>query len=86
MGSIILDADLHELQQSNSGNGFTMLSNLDPPTGVPLSSAAVGRFQRLIDRIRLFCLSEIDSCLAEKESLTFLVSIVELTSERLKLT
>ncbi|KAJ5682395.1 hypothetical protein N7462_005560 [Penicillium macrosclerotiorum] len=40
--------------------------------GVSLSSAAVGRFERLVDRINLYCLSEIDTCLLEKESLTFL--------------
>lgn len=42
--------------------------------GVRLTSAAVGRFERLADRIRLYCLSEIDTCLAEKETLTFMVS------------
>ncbi|OAX80161.1 hypothetical protein ACJ72_05506 [Emergomyces africanus] len=40
--------------------------------GVQLSSAAVGRFERLLDRIRLYALSEIDECLAEKESMTFM--------------
>ena len=45
----------------------------DKPVGVPLSSAAVARFERLIDRINLYCLSEIETCLLEKESLTFLV-------------
>lgn len=41
--------------------------------GVELTSAAVGRFERLADRIRLYCLTEIDTCLAEKETLTFMV-------------
>ncbi|PGH07967.1 hypothetical protein GX51_01407 [Blastomyces parvus] len=41
--------------------------------GIQLSSAAVGRFERLLDRIRLYALSEIDECLAEKESMTFMV-------------
>ncbi|KAK2777054.1 hypothetical protein FQN52_003237 [Onygenales sp. PD_12] len=41
--------------------------------GVQLSSAATGRFERLADRIRLYALSEIEECLTEKESLTFLV-------------
>lgn len=42
--------------------------------GVHLGSAAVARFERLLDRIKLYCLSEIDTCLTEKESLTFLVA------------
>ncbi|EED24334.1 conserved hypothetical protein [Talaromyces stipitatus ATCC 10500] len=44
----------------------------DYTAGVQLTSAAVGRFERLADRIRLYCLSEIDTCLAEKETLTFM--------------
>ncbi|KAL6231405.1 hypothetical protein BDW75DRAFT_220298 [Aspergillus navahoensis] len=40
--------------------------------GVRLSPPAVARFERLLDRIKLYCLSEIESCLTEKESLTFL--------------
>jgi hypothetical protein len=48
--------------------------NADKPAGVQLSSAAVGRFERLADRIRLYALSEIEECLSEKESLTFLVN------------
>jgi hypothetical protein len=46
----------------------------DKSVGVQLSSTAVARFERLVDRINLYCLSEIESCLNEKESLTFLVS------------
>jgi hypothetical protein len=46
----------------------------DKPVGVILSSAAAARFERLADRIVLYCLSEIEACLTEKESLTFLVS------------
>lgn len=45
----------------------------DDTAGVRLTSAAVGRFERLADRIRLYCLSEIETCLAEKETLTFMV-------------
>jgi hypothetical protein len=41
--------------------------------GVPLSFAATTRFERLADRIRLYALSEIEECLTEKESMTFLV-------------
>lgn len=50
-------------------------SNGHTPVGVQLSSAAVARFERLVDRINLYCLSEIDSCITEKESMTFMVSI-----------
>ena len=53
---------------------FISTSSYDIPNGVSLSPAAVGRFERLADRIRLYCLSEIETCLAEKESLAFLVS------------
>jgi Mg2+ and Co2+ transporter CorA len=47
-------------------------STPETSVGVRLSPPAVARFERLLDRIKLYCLSEIDSCLAEKESLTFL--------------
>ncbi|GIC91938.1 uncharacterized protein Aud_008393 [Aspergillus udagawae] len=49
-----------------------LLSNCESSVGVRLNSAAVARFERLLDRIKLYCLSEIDACLTEKESLTFL--------------
>lgn len=55
--------------QSNMSVG----SNYDTPGGVPLSSAAVSRSERLVDRINLYCLSEIEAWLTEKDSLTFLV-------------
>lgn len=41
--------------------------------GAPLSSPATVRFERLLDRINLFAISEIQECLDEKESLVFLV-------------
>ncbi|RHZ46669.1 hypothetical protein CDV55_100792 [Aspergillus turcosus] len=50
-----------------------MSSNCANSVGVRLSSAAVARFERLLDRIKLYCLSEIEACLTEKESLTFLL-------------
>ncbi|KAJ9389459.1 hypothetical protein DTO063F5_1952 [Paecilomyces variotii] len=71
-GSNISDGDPQDWLHLPPGNGLNIASGIDAPPGVLLSSAAVGRFQRLIDRIRLFCLSEIDTCLTEKESLTFL--------------
>lgn len=41
--------------------------------GVPISAAAALRFERLKDRIALYALSEIRSCLAEKDSLMSMV-------------
>jgi hypothetical protein len=43
--------------------------------GVPLSSAAAVRFERLRDRINLYAISEIQDCLDEKESLVFMVCL-----------
>lgn len=40
---------------------------------VPLSSAAIVRFERLRDRIQLYALGEIQDCIDEKEALVFLV-------------
>lgn len=53
--------------------GLTEDGYQDGLGGVQLSFAATGRFERLADRIRLYALSEIEECLTEKESLTFLV-------------
>jgi len=43
--------------------------------GVPLSTAAKLKFVRLRDRIKLYCLTEVQDCLEEKEALVFLVSV-----------
>lgn len=45
--------------------------------GVALSAATIVRFERLKDNINLYALSEIQSCLDEKESLVFLVSLLD---------
>jgi hypothetical protein len=45
----------------------------DMPLGVRLSSSAIVRFERLLDRIKLYAVSEIDECLTEKESLVLMV-------------
>jgi hypothetical protein len=45
----------------------------DMSLGVPLSSSAIVRFERLLDRIKLYAISEIDECLHEKEALVFMV-------------
>ncbi|KAH8697412.1 hypothetical protein BGW36DRAFT_167682 [Talaromyces proteolyticus] len=69
--SVFSDTDnLDAHHMSLSATSF--LEAYDDTAGVQLSSAAVGRFERLADRIRLYCLSEIEACLAEKETLTFL--------------
>ncbi len=43
--------------------------------GAPLSQAAIVRFERLLYRINLYALSEIQECLDEKRALVFMVSI-----------
>jgi hypothetical protein len=47
----------------------------DMPLGVRLSSSAIVRFERLLDRIKLYAISEIDECLNEKEALVFMVRL-----------
>lgn len=75
LGASFSDTDFADLQRRGSvvSHGGALAKNVRH-IGVPLSSAAVARFERLVDRINLYCLSEIDTCLQEKESLTFLVS------------
>lgn len=72
LGNIFAEPESSELRQSTLQSQF-YFANFNDTVGVQLSSAAVARFERLLDRIKLYCLSEIDSCLTEKESLTFLV-------------
>lgn len=73
MGHVFEDPEFAEMRQSTMQSGLG-LANVQDTVGVQLSQVAVTRFERLLDRIKLYCLSEIDSCLTEKESLTFLVS------------
>lgn len=72
-----LGSTFHETDFAEYGNGRSVSNGhfgaTDKAVGVLLSSSAITRFERLVDRINLYCLSEIDSCLLEKESLTFLV-------------
>lgn len=58
---------------SDQGNNRGELLKDDQSYGVSLSPAAVVRFERLRDRIKLYALSEIQDCLDDKESLVFLV-------------
>lgn len=70
--SMLSEADYRDGHRPSLSAG-SLLDGYDDTVGVQLSSASVGRFERLADRIRLYCLSEIETCLAEKETLTFLV-------------
>jgi hypothetical protein len=80
VGHMIGETDVMDLRQTTLQSSTSFPINPDIPVGVQLSSPAVARFERLLDRIKLYCLSEIDTCLTEKESLTFLVSILFLVS------
>ncbi|PGH05388.1 hypothetical protein AJ80_08356 [Polytolypa hystricis UAMH7299] len=64
-----------EMHMRNDTFRSTMMEDASAAAtdGVQLSFAAIGRFERLADRIRLYALSEIEECVNEKESLTFLV-------------
>ncbi|EAU39012.1 conserved hypothetical protein [Aspergillus terreus NIH2624] len=72
LGPVFGESEIVDPRQAALQNNFSFSSLPDNPVGVQLSSAAVARFERLLDRIKLYCLSEIDTCLTEKESLTFL--------------
>ena len=70
--STLNELDFRDNIHSRSASTF-LASEYGNVAGVLLSSAAVGRFERLADRIKLYCLDEIEACLNEKESLTFMV-------------
>ncbi|CAI7566927.1 unnamed protein product [Penicillium discolor] len=71
-GATFGEMEFVDMRQSSlvSNSGFH--NTTEKSVGVQLSSTAVARFERLVDRINLYCLSEIENCLNEKESLTFL--------------
>ncbi|KAJ5769656.1 hypothetical protein N7520_004215 [Penicillium odoratum] len=71
-GATVGDIEFADMRQGSVVSIGSSPEAKDKPVGVILSSAAVARFERLVDRINLYCLSEIESCLLEKESLTFL--------------
>ncbi|KAJ5929918.1 hypothetical protein N7466_005411 [Penicillium verhagenii] len=71
-GATFGDIEFADMRQGSLVSYGSLSDRKDRPVGVILSSAAVARFERLVDRINLYCLSEIESCLLEKESLTFL--------------
>ena len=67
------EVDIHNTSFSAERSFYGGRNISDPAVGVTLSSLAVGRFERLADRIELYCLREIETCLTEKESLTVMV-------------
>ncbi|KAE8375228.1 ADP-ribosylation factor [Aspergillus bertholletiae] len=72
IGAMFGESETMDLRQPTLQSSWSFPGNIDTSVGVQLSSPAVARFERLLDRIKLYCLSEIDTCLTEKESLTFL--------------
>ena len=64
------DAPMH-FHTGDSNRSNTGLE--EKPYGVPISTAAAVRFERLKDRISLYALSEIRACLEEKDALMTLV-------------
>lgn len=73
-GATFGDMEYVDMRQASLVSYSSVPSAAEKSVGVQLSSTAVARFERLVDRINLYCLSEIENCLNEKESLTFLVS------------
>jgi hypothetical protein len=73
LGHTFADTESHERRHMTMQTATSVSSAPETTVGVRLSTPAIARFERLLDRIKLYCLSEIDSCLTEKESLTFLV-------------
>ncbi|KAJ5826927.1 hypothetical protein N7447_003690 [Penicillium robsamsonii] len=71
-GATFGDMEVLDMRQSSVVSNTTYHNPNEKSVGVQLSSTAVARFERLVDRINLYCLSEIENCLNEKESLTFL--------------
>ncbi|KAJ5733840.1 hypothetical protein N7493_002626 [Penicillium malachiteum] len=71
-GATFGDIEFADMRQGSMISNGSAPQSKDTPVGVILTSASVARFERLVDRINLYCLSEIETCLLEKESLTFL--------------
>ncbi|KAJ5420886.1 hypothetical protein N7465_003405 [Penicillium sp. CMV-2018d] len=71
-GATFGEMEFVDMRQSSLVSNSTFPNTTEKSVGVQLSSTAVARFERLVDRINLYCLSEIENCLNEKESLTFL--------------
>lgn len=67
----------HGMEDSLNLSGHVSTSS--QTLGAPLSPAAIVRFERLLDRINLYALSEIQECLDEKDALVFLVTVSQST-------
>jgi hypothetical protein len=85
-GATFGDMEFVDMRQSSVVSNPGFHNTTEKSVGVQLSSTAVARFERLVDRINLYCLSEIENCLNEKESLTFLVGILPIFIPRTVLT
>lgn len=74
------DSDQHslddQLRLATAADDSTFLGNNIGGAGV-LTASAVVRFERLLDRIQLYALAEVEECISEKESLVFMVSSCE---------
>lgn len=69
---IMSGAESFASDMRNVGSPGPMIPEADSLLGVSLSSAAKVRFERLKDRIKLYALSEIEECLAQKDSLVMM--------------
>ncbi|KIW19936.1 hypothetical protein PV08_00511 [Exophiala spinifera] len=63
---------VNEMSAAQMHQSELMYLDEDSSPSVRLSMSAVVRFERLLDRIRLYALTEIEECLKEKESLVFM--------------
>ena len=66
---------LDNAAQTQRGSALTGSNEATISTsiGVPISTTARVRFERLKDRIELYCLNEIQDCIDEKDGLVLLV-------------
>lgn len=64
-------SNIQQSPPSRGHQGYLNSSSTATPT-VQFSFLAIGRFERLLDRVHLYALNEINHCLAEKESLVLM--------------
>ena len=70
----ISNAGAQSANNPNARDTSNFVHTAEETYGVPFSQAVVVRFERLLDRINLYALTEIQECLDEKDALVFLVS------------
>lgn len=90
-GKVIVIGDSEKLLKSTHALNSPESTIMGDPKilGVPLSSHAVTRFERLRDRIKLYALAELQDCLDEKDglvSMTFQLIAFKQTSAVEKMT